>query len=58
MGVVYMRTADGRPLRRTPTPQERQALLARFYQPHQAALTGAVDAALAAHGSCVVVDAP
>lgn len=57
MGVVYTRTSDGRPLRRAPSPDERLRLLARFYEPHHAALTAAVGAALEAYGSCVVLDA-
>lgn len=57
MGVVYTTTSDGRPLRSAPPPNDRALLLARFYEPHHAALERAVAAALEAHGSCVVVDA-
>ncbi len=56
MGVVYERTAAGAVLRRTPSTAERQRLVARFYEPHHAALTAAVDAALAVHGTCLVID--
>jgi N-formylglutamate deformylase len=56
MGVVYTRTSDGRPLRRAPTASERAALLARYYEPHHAALTARVAAALDAHGACLVID--
>jgi N-formylglutamate amidohydrolase len=56
MGVIYTRTSDGRALRAPPTPDERTALLARFYEPHHARLARAVDAALAAHGACLLVD--
>jgi N-formylglutamate amidohydrolase len=56
MGVVYERTAAGRPLRRPPSVDERQHLLTRFYEPHHAALTTAVEAALAAHGTCLLID--
>src|ERR1039457_1854218 len=56
MGVIYTRTASGHPLRRPPSDDERQRLLARFYDPHHAALTTAVEAALAAHGTCLLVD--
>lgn len=56
MGVLYTTTSDGRPLRRRPLPTERTQLLARFYEPHHAALEGAVAAALEAHGSCLVID--
>jgi N-formylglutamate deformylase len=56
MGVVYERTAAGGPLRRPPSADERRRLLARFYEPHHAALTTAVEAALAAHGRCLLID--
>jgi N-formylglutamate amidohydrolase len=56
MGVVYTCTASGQPLRRPPSADQRQRLLTRFYDPHHAALTTAVEAALAAHGTCLLVD--
>ncbi len=56
MGVIYTRTSNGHPLRRAPSEAERRRLLALFYEPHHAALTAAVEAALAAHGTCLVVD--
>lgn len=56
MGVIYERTAAGRPLRRRPSADERHRLLARFYEPHHWALTTAVERALAAHGTCLVLD--
>lgn len=56
MGVVYTRTSDGRRLRPEPTREERASLLARFYEPHHSALTSAVADALAAHGTCLVID--
>jgi N-formylglutamate amidohydrolase len=54
MGVVYARTSSGRPLRRPPSADQRRHLLTRFYEPHHAALTSAVEAALAAHGTLPV----
>ncbi len=57
MGVVYTATSDGRPLRTRPSAEERTELVARFYTPHHAALEDAVQAALDAHGTCLVVDA-
>jgi len=42
MGVVYERTAAGHPLRHPPSAEHRRHLLARFYEPHHAALTAAV----------------
>jgi N-formylglutamate amidohydrolase len=56
MGVIYERTASGQPLRRRPSAPERRGLLTRFYEPHRAALTTAVKAALDAHGACLVLD--
>jgi N-formylglutamate amidohydrolase len=56
MGVIYTRTASGHPLRRPPSADERRRLLARFYEPHHAALTTAVETALAAHGTCLLLD--
>jgi N-formylglutamate deformylase len=56
MGVVYERTAAGDTSRHPPSAEQRRDLLARFYEPHHAALTTAVQAALAAHGTCLLVD--
>jgi N-formylglutamate deformylase len=56
MGVVYTQTSSGHPLRRPPAEGQRQQWLARFYEPHHAALTTAVQTALDAHGTCLVID--
>jgi N-formylglutamate deformylase len=56
MGVIYTKTASGQPLRRPPSDEQRRNLLARFYEPHHAALTAAVETALGAHGGCLVLD--
>jgi N-formylglutamate amidohydrolase len=56
MGVVYERTAAGQPLRHPPSAEHRRQLLTRFYEPHHAALTTAVEIALAAHGTCLLLD--
>ena len=56
MGVVYTCTASGQQLRRPPSAAQRHELLTRFYEPHHADLTRAVDAALHAHGRCLVLD--
>jgi hypothetical protein len=45
MGVIYTETSDGKPLRLVPSPPERALLLERYYRPHHAALTAAVDRA-------------
>lgn len=57
MGVVYERTSGGAQLRGVVDAAAREELLDRYYRPHHARLTSAVDAALAAHGRCLVVDA-
>lgn len=57
MGAIYTTTSDGHPLRPPPSAEERARLLARFYEPHHAALEAAVTDALAAHGTCLAVDA-
>jgi N-formylglutamate amidohydrolase len=56
MGVIYERTAAGRPLRRNPSADQRHRLLARFYEPHHAALSTAVESVLAEHGTCLLID--
>lgn len=57
MGVIYTRTADGEALRGAPpTPQERFALLERFYRLHHARLEAAVCNALEVRGGCFVID--
>jgi N-formylglutamate amidohydrolase len=56
-GVIYTLTSDGHALRHPPTPAERAVLLERFYRPHHACLTRAVQAALAAHKTALIVDA-
>jgi N-formylglutamate amidohydrolase len=56
MGVVYTRTADGRPLRRPPSAGERRELLETFYEPHHSELEGAVNQELKASGRSLLVD--
>ena len=56
MGAIYERTSSGESLRQSPSAEERRTLLARFYEPHHAALTQAVQAALDVHGSVLVLD--
>jgi N-formylglutamate amidohydrolase len=57
MGAVYTATTDGAPLRARLDTSERAELLARFYEPHHAALEAATRAALDATGRCLIVDA-
>lgn len=56
MGVVYTRTSQGAVLRASPTVAERTDVITRFYVPHHAALSDAVDGMLATCGHCLLVD--
>jgi N-formylglutamate deformylase len=57
MGAVYTRTSQGLRLRdKAEAARAREALLARYYRPHHAALEAATAAALAVHGRCLIVD--
>ena len=56
MGVLYTHTSQRTPMRRMPVADERETLLARWYHPHHARLTEAVDAVLRDRGACLVVD--
>lgn len=56
MGVIYTRTSQQSALRMPPDEVERERLLARYYRPHHARITSAVDAILEAHGRCLVLD--
>jgi N-formylglutamate deformylase len=56
MGVVYTATHDGRPLRRTLAPHERQALLNVYYFPHHQRLSEAVDRELVTTGAALLLD--
>jgi N-formylglutamate amidohydrolase len=57
MGAVYTRTSRGFRLRdEAEAARDREALLARYYRPHHAALEAATAAALAAHGRCLIID--
>ena len=56
MGAVYERTADQKPLRRSLSSAEREALLEEFYDPHHQALDRAVGEALSRSGRCLIID--
>ena len=56
MGAIYTRTSDDRPLRATPLPEVRAALLASYYHPHHRRLTTAVQAALDTHDRALILD--
>ena len=55
-GVIYTLTSGGHSLRHPPAPNEREALLNRFYRPHHARLTALVSRALEAHGKALIID--
>ena len=56
MGATYLRTCDGRPLRRL-TPVRREQLMRAYYWPHHAALEAVATVRLARFGRCVILDA-
>jgi N-formylglutamate amidohydrolase len=56
MGAVYMATTGGAPLRARLTASQRAELLARFYEPHHAALEAATQTVLNATGDCLILD--
>lgn len=56
MGMIYTRTADGKPLRRPLEASERQTLINRYYTPHHHSLTQAVDEELKRHGQALIID--
>lgn len=55
MGAVYTRRHDGTPLK-TFTPEQREALLQRYYDPHHKAIEEAVQKELDEHGECLIID--
>jgi N-formylglutamate deformylase len=57
MGAIYTRTSGGKSLRACMSPDERRSLLDAYYVPHQQAVASAIADALAAHGTCLLVDA-
>lgn len=56
MGVIYTITSQLGKLREKPSNTKRKELLDRYYYPHHKALTDMVDAAVAAHGECLIFD--
>ena len=57
MGAVYTKTSKGAALRRPITAAERAACIENYYEPHHARLSALVEAALTAHGECLILDA-
>ncbi len=56
MAAVYVKTHDGRSLRRVLAPDEKQTLLDTYYTPHHQRLSDAVDRELKATGTALLVD--
>jgi N-formylglutamate deformylase len=57
MGAVYTKTSEVHALRQNLSDEERNRLLTAYYYPHQQRARDAVQAALADHGRCLLVDA-
>ncbi len=56
MGVLYTKTHDGVYLRQPVTAERRSELLKKWYEPHHARLTQAVDTALSKAGKVLIID--
>jgi len=56
MGVIYTKTSYGKVLRATPSPQERDSLIQRYYRPHHASLLDAVVEVRANASGALVID--
>ena len=55
MGATYLRCDDGRELRRL-TSEQRNELMAAYYEPHHARFTASVDASLESVGEARIID--
>jgi len=55
-GVIYMKTPDLKPLRRSLQDSERTALLNQYYRPHHQQLETLVEKALSVHGKALLID--
>lgn len=55
MGAIYTNCSDGTPLKSV-TPEYRELLLQRYYDPYHAAFETAVKEKLEAHGKCLIID--
>ena len=55
MGAVYTLRQDGSPLK-VFSPEQREALLQRYYDPHHKALEEAVQKELDENGECLIID--
>ncbi|MCX7086385.1 MAG: N-formylglutamate amidohydrolase [Methylococcales bacterium] len=57
MGVIYTRTANGEPLRKTLTAEDRQALIKQWYTPHHERLINVTQKTLEKHNKVLIIDA-
>lgn len=57
MGVIYTKTSEGKPLRRSMSGEDRQLLLDKYYDCHHRNVESAVCAVLAESGRCLIIDA-
>jgi N-formylglutamate deformylase len=56
MGALYVKTSDGRALRKPIEARERRRLMDRYYHPHHLRLESLVRKTLELEGCCIVVD--
>jgi N-formylglutamate deformylase len=56
MGVIYTHGSRGQRVRNSPTPEERETLLDRFYRPHHRKLDDIVNTHLQRTGGCLLID--
>ncbi len=56
MGVIYIRTARGNPLRPAPSPDERRQLLTQYYKPYHEHLANEVEICLQRFDRCLILD--
>ena len=56
MGAIYEQTDDGRRLRETPSREEREELLQRYYDPHHTRLKRVTESVLEAYGQALIID--
>ncbi len=56
MGMFYMLTSSGEPLRRELSADEQNALFETYYRPHHQRLNEAVDRVLHRFGACCIID--
>jgi N-formylglutamate deformylase len=55
MGAIYVSTVDGRNMREL-SPEDRERMMVRFYDPYHKSLEDAVEGILALKGKCLIID--